>query len=109
MEDLGLQFQLLDENEGITFHGPTYLEQALYEFLEEEGIPFIPEWQVPGTEYALDAYDPINQIGYEADGYPTHFTVEGRRRDAFRTKTILARGTVKQIIRFTEADLKPWI
>lgn len=104
---MSLIFDPPPEDTGISFTGPTCLEYALYAFLEEQGIEFIPEWPIIG--YRLDAFDPLTKIGYEADGYPTHFTIQGKNRDALRDKRILATGEVNQILRFGYEDLIYWL
>lgn len=104
-----LSYNPLPDDIGISFAGPTCLEFALYDYLTENGIEFITEWTVPGTRYRLDAYDPVSKIGYEADGFPTHFTSKGRKRDKERDKRILDSGEVVRIDRFTYSDLEFWL
>lgn len=108
-EYTGLSFSPLSDEEGLSFKGPTCLEFALYDYLAEKEVEFIPEWNVPGTNYLLDAYDPITKVGYEADGYPTHFTTQGMTKDRKRDKKILSLGEVVEIKRFTYDDLKFWL
>lgn len=92
---------------GLVAKGPTSLEEALYRMLEEDGLRFEKEYPVAG--YYLDAFVPETGIGYEADGYPTHFTAQGRKRDENRDARIIATGRVTRILRFTKRDLEPWI
>lgn len=106
---MSLEFNTLPEETGLSFTGPTCLEFALYAYLEEKGIQFLPEWNVPGTNYRLDAYDPVTKIGYEADGFPTHFTSKGLLKDRKRDKKILSLKDVVEIQRFTYEDLKFWL
>lgn len=106
---MSLIFNPPPEETGLSFTGPTCLEYALYAYLEEHGIRFVTEWNVPGTNYRLDAYDPFTKVGYEADGYPTHFTAKGMTKDRRRDKKILSLGEVVEIKRFTYDDLKFWL
>lgn len=95
--------------QNIHYGGPSNLEAALYRMLEEQEIEFIAEWRVPGSSYRVDAFDPVAKVAYEADGYPTHFTKKGRKRDWERDVFILATGYVERVVRMTKRELRIWL
>lgn len=95
-------------NYGVHVGGPTSLELALYAMLESEGIEFVTEWNIPGSSYSADAYDPKTKTMYEADG-PHHFTPKGRHHDRVRDRFALHTGHVTKIVRLRREDLAPWL
>lgn len=103
------------------------MELALYAMLDEMGVEYLTEWNVPGTRYRVDAYVEVRygEVGrgaarhgrawqgkgntaFEADG-PTHHTPKGRKHDKIRDARILASGYVNQIVRLGYRELREWI